>query len=94
MTSPAYAHGFDGLGQYLGMSAKAARSLDARVFFPRCVLPGVIRQTVLFRLSEIDERIDAIRREKAEFTDPRTRPTGKEVRVLDVKRFADSMLNG
>jgi hypothetical protein len=91
MTSPAYAHGFDGLGQHLGMSTKAARSLDARVGFPRCVLPGVVRDVVLFRLSEVDEAIDRSRREKSQVADPVTRPAGN--RFFDAKAAASELLS-
>ena len=91
-TSPAYAHGFDGLGQYLGMSTKAARALDARVGFPRCVLPGVVRETVLFRLSEIDETIDRIRQEKCQPIEVSVcRPKGN--RFFDAKAAANELLS-
>jgi len=93
-THPGYLHGYDSLGVYLGVSVKVARTLDARINFPKCPLPGVVRDVVLLSISEIDETIDRLRQEKSQFTDPATRPSGKDVRHLDVARFASAMMEG
>ena len=93
----AYVHGYDGLAEYLGgISPKAARALDARINFPKCPLPGVVRDVVLFRIIEVDERIDEIRRERAAADDDaiqadRTAKGSKRpgVRDLNVKAFVE-----
>ena len=89
-----YLHGFDGLALYLGVSPKTARAIDARVNFPKSPLPGVVRDVVLFRIIEVDERIDEIRRERAAADDAaiqadRTAKGWKRpgVRDLNVKAF-------
>jgi hypothetical protein len=52
-----YLHGYDGLGGHLDLSAKSARALDRRVHFPRYEIPGIKRETVLFKISEVDETL-------------------------------------
>lgn len=65
MTGPrGYAAGIAGLAAYIGKSPKATRSLLLRVQIPSIRLPGTIRETVLFKLSDVDEalaryRVDA-----------------------------------
>jgi hypothetical protein len=49
-----YLHGYDALGAFLGMGAKSARALDRRLKFPRIEIPGVKRNTLLFKISDID----------------------------------------
>lgn len=56
-----YCRGYSGLANYLGVSAKSARSLDRRVKLPRILLPGVQRDVLLFKLSEIDEALSRFR---------------------------------
>ena len=97
MNRPSYAHGYDALGVYLGVSVKVARALDARINFPKCPLPGVVRDVVLFRLSEVDATIDRIRRERAAAGEAALQADKDSkgwkrpgVRDLDVKAFADS----
>ena len=90
----AYLHGYDGLAGYLGVSVKTARALDGRINFPKCPLPGVVRDVVLFRIAEIDEAIDRIRREKSQVSDPVMRPAGRGTRFFDVKAAAAEILNG
>ena len=94
----AYVHGYDGLAEYLGgISPKAARALDARINFPKCPLPGVVRDVVLFRLSEVDATIDRIRRERAAASEAALQADKDAkgwkrpgVRDMNVKAFADS----
>lgn len=58
MTSPqGYAAGIGGLAAYIGKSPKATRALLARVKLPAIRLPGTIRETVLFKLSDVDEAL-------------------------------------
>lgn len=89
---PGYLHGYDALGAYLGVSVKVARALDARINFPKCPLPGKVRELTLFRISEVDETIDRIRQEKAQVVDPGTRPIGNGNRFFDVKAAAAEIL--
>ena len=63
MTSPAYAKGITGLAAYLDMDPKSARKLLQRVHIPRIVLPGTMRDTVLFRLADIDVALNKYRQD-------------------------------
>jgi hypothetical protein len=44
-------------GEYLDLSAKAARDIDKRIRFPRIELPGVKKPVLLFRLAGANRRI-------------------------------------
>lgn len=65
MTGPrGYAAGIAGLAAYLDKSTKATRTLLTRVKIPSIRLPGLKRETILFKLSDVDEallryRVDA-----------------------------------
>lgn len=65
MTGPrGYAAGIAGLAEYIGKCPKATRSLLLRVKIPQIRLPGTVRETILFKLSDVDEalaryRVDA-----------------------------------
>ena len=61
MTSPAYARGFTGLAEHLGVTAKTARAIDKQVKFPKVEIPGIIRPTTLFKISDIDEALAKFR---------------------------------
>lgn len=52
-----YAAGIAGLAGYLGKSPKSTRALLLRVKIPSIRLPGVTRETILFKLSDVDEAL-------------------------------------
>ena len=56
-----YAAGLAGLAEYLGKSPKSTRTLLRRVSIPEIRLPGLKREVVLFKLSDVDEALARFR---------------------------------
>ena len=68
--SPSYVRGYTGLGLYLGMTAKSARALDGRIIFdgktgfPKHRVPGVKKETLLFKVSDIEKVMERYRSDR------------------------------
>ena len=68
--SPSYVRGFTGLGLFLGMTAKSARALDGRIVFdgkpgfPKHRVPGVKKETLLFKISDIEKVMERYRADR------------------------------
>ena len=56
-----YAAGISGLADYLGKSPKSTRTLLRRVSIPEIRLPGLKRETILYKLSDVDEALARFR---------------------------------
>jgi hypothetical protein len=76
VTGPGYMRGYSGLGRYLDLSSKKARSLDRRIGFPRVSIPGIVRPTILFKLSDIDAALAIYR------TETPAKPAGVDIGEL------------
>ena len=68
--SPSYLRGYTGLGLFLGMTAKSARALDGRIEFdgkpgfPKHRVPGVKKETLLFKVSDIERVMETYRADR------------------------------
>ena len=71
-SSPSYVRGYTGLGMFLGMTAKSARALDGRIIFdgktgfPKHRVPGVKKETLLFKISDIEKVMERYRADREE----------------------------
>ena len=69
-SSPSYVRGYTGLGMFLGMTAKSARALDGRIIFdgktgfPKHRVPGVKKETLLFKVSDIEKVMERYRADR------------------------------